>query len=430
MSDLKHILKNAGWNFGGNFVPLVAAAVFIPFIIAKVGADRFGFLSLAWVLIGYFSLFDLGLGRALTKMIAERRDTPKAYEIQSLATTGTILISILGVIGGLLIAACAIISFTIFHFFSSEIYSEVRNSTFLIAVGIPFVVTTAAMRGVLEGVQAFRELNVIRAPAGILCFAAPALSSLFSPRLDLAILGLVVTRMFILLAYVRPCLSHVQFRLGLVDFKYAPSMLRFGGWLTLSSIIGPIIVYIDRFVIGAALSFSAITYYSIPFDIVSRILIVPISLATAMFPALISINHLRPDGAKMLQRKTIHLTLIVSLSLCIIGAVVARLGLNFWLGQAFADNSTIVFQLLLPGLIFNSIAQIPLMAMYGRGLSRPVALLHATELVPYIFLLWMLCKIFGIAGAAMAWSIRAAFDWAALTIMLRKTEDNLSSEAY
>jgi len=51
---------------------LLAALVAIPVTLRGLGTERFGALSLAWLLIGYLSLFDLGLGRALTKLAAER----------------------------------------------------------------------------------------------------------------------------------------------------------------------------------------------------------------------------------------------------------------------------------------------------------------------------------------------------------------------
>ncbi|MCI0403070.1 MAG: flippase, partial [Acidobacteria bacterium] len=43
----------------------------IPPIIAGLGAERFGLLALAWAVLGYFNIFDLGLGRATTKFVAE-----------------------------------------------------------------------------------------------------------------------------------------------------------------------------------------------------------------------------------------------------------------------------------------------------------------------------------------------------------------------
>ena len=52
-------------------MPLLVAVIALPFIVRGLGTDRFGLLSLAWVILGYFTIFDLGLGRATTKYVAE-----------------------------------------------------------------------------------------------------------------------------------------------------------------------------------------------------------------------------------------------------------------------------------------------------------------------------------------------------------------------
>ena len=98
MTEFRQVLRHAGWNLAGNALPLAAAALAMPVIVNRMGVERFGLLSLAWVLIGYFSLFDLGLGRALTKLIAERRDGPSAGEIDSLTSTGMALMTLLGLL--------------------------------------------------------------------------------------------------------------------------------------------------------------------------------------------------------------------------------------------------------------------------------------------------------------------------------------------
>src|ERR1700704_5591128 len=66
------ILNLLGW-----VVPLSVALVAVPYIVKGLGPERFGVLSLASALLGYFGIFDLGLGRATTKIVAEslaRRD--------------------------------------------------------------------------------------------------------------------------------------------------------------------------------------------------------------------------------------------------------------------------------------------------------------------------------------------------------------------
>jgi O-antigen/teichoic acid export membrane protein len=58
------LARNTIWNLIGQLVPLLVGMVAIPPLVRGLGIDRFGLLSLVWVIIGYFSFFDLGLGRA------------------------------------------------------------------------------------------------------------------------------------------------------------------------------------------------------------------------------------------------------------------------------------------------------------------------------------------------------------------------------
>ena len=65
-------MRNALINLMGYVLPLSAAVIAIPFLIVGLGRDRFGALTLIWTLFVYLSLFDLGISRALTKIVAER----------------------------------------------------------------------------------------------------------------------------------------------------------------------------------------------------------------------------------------------------------------------------------------------------------------------------------------------------------------------
>ena len=68
----RRLARNVVWNLLGTGAPLLVAIVAIPLLIQGLGTARFGVLTLAWLVVGYFSLFDLGLGRALTKLVAEK----------------------------------------------------------------------------------------------------------------------------------------------------------------------------------------------------------------------------------------------------------------------------------------------------------------------------------------------------------------------
>jgi len=58
-------------NLFGQVIPLGVAVVAVPVLIRALGEGRFGVLALAWALIGYFTLLDFGLGRALTQAASE-----------------------------------------------------------------------------------------------------------------------------------------------------------------------------------------------------------------------------------------------------------------------------------------------------------------------------------------------------------------------
>src|SRR5216683_2817089 len=93
------LAKNTVWNLIGNGAPMLVAVVCIPILIQGLGKERFGVLTLAWALIGYASLFDLGLGRALTQLVARKLGTGEDREVPTLVWTSLFLMLLLGLAG-------------------------------------------------------------------------------------------------------------------------------------------------------------------------------------------------------------------------------------------------------------------------------------------------------------------------------------------
>jgi O-antigen/teichoic acid export membrane protein len=432
MSNIRRVLANAGWNLLGTVLPLLAAAAAMPYLAQRLGTERFGLLTLGWVLIGYFGLFDFGLGRALTKLVAERVGRPSAAELPALCATGTALAGAAGLVGGLLVAvlawwAAGWVTGTpggAATVANSALRDEALLGLLVIALGIPPTVGTAALRGILEGFQRFKLLTAIRTPAGVLLFAAPCASAWFTPRLDAALLAMVLTRWLLLLAHWWPCAATLKLSLGQVQRRWLQPLLRLGGWLTVSNIVGPVIVYVDRFVIGGLLSAAALAYYAAPFELVSRLLVLPVALSGALFPALAAAQGAGAGHGpgRKLRRQALGLTLAGVLPLALLGAVFARPLLQAWMGPEFALHGTLAMQILLLGFCFNAAAQMPFAALHGLGLARQTALLHLVELPLYLVLLLWLVRAHGIEGAAAAWALRGAFDWALLSLLLRRAE--------
>jgi hypothetical protein len=96
----------------------------------------------------------------------------------------------------------------------------------------------------------------------------------------------------------------------------------------------------------------------------------------------------------------------------------AHEGLNLWVGPDFARASTIVLQLLAVGVFVNgAVGQAAFTLVQGAGRPDLTAKLHLVELPLYAAAMWMLARSLGLAGVALAWTLRVSFDAAVLSYL-------------
>src|SRR5712692_4209533 len=136
------LARNTIWNLLGQLLPLAVAVVSIPPLVRGLSVARFGVLSLVWIVVGYFSLFDLGIGRALTKLVADKLGANEEHSIPPLAWTSLLLLFLGGVLGGLVTFA---MSPWLVHRALKvplELQAETLRGFYLLALPIPIVTTT------------------------------------------------------------------------------------------------------------------------------------------------------------------------------------------------------------------------------------------------------------------------------------------------
>lgn len=408
----RRLAKSAMWNLLGMGAPLLVALFAIPLLIDGFGKERFGLLAIIWMGVGYFSLFDFGLGRALTKLVAERLGSGDLGDLGRLIWTGLIMLLALGFLGGVVVwlLSDAIVSSVLNV--EPGLRAEAITSFRILALGLPVVVLTSALIGILEAYQRFGLIAAIRAPLGILTFAGPLLTLQFTPSLTWATIALLGSRLLALAFYYCGAASSSKVLLHPTAGQLADvrPLLTFGGWLTVTNIVGPLMSYLDRFIIGAILSLRAVAFYVPVYEALSRIQILPQSLMGVVFPAFSTAAASSPRKIQTLYANSCRFSGFSMLPIASAAFLLAPEILKAWLGSEFASESINVLKLLAIGCLANALARPAFTVLQGTGRPDLVAITYLAELIPYLLLLWFATAKYGITGTAFAWTLRVMVD--------------------
>ncbi|MFZ2267600.1 MAG: flippase [Azonexus sp.] len=420
------LLRNAGWVMLGNGLPMLIGLLAIPLLIDRLGTERFGLLTIVWAIAGYFSLFDLGLGRTLTKLISDHLVQGEGEAPGQLVWTALCLLLGLGVLGGMILFAAVPLVVPSLQLLP-VLDAEARLAFCFLALSIPLVVVSSALVGILEAHHRFREVARVRMAVGSLNFLVPILLAPVWPSLPVLTAGIIGLRALSLILFwrlarkVEPVLRSPEF----ADPAWLRPLLSFGGWLTVSNIVSPLMVYFDRFVIGAVAGASAVAYYVPPFEVMSRLQMLPQSLMTAAFPALTSSHQRDAERGVLLFAYTAQLGFLLILPPLALIFLFSHELLAFWLGSEFAVNSSGVSRWMVLGWLVNMLARPAFTWLQSLGRSDLPAKLHCVELPVFAALLYFGILYFGIEGAAAAWSLRCLLDSLILNELARRCSPQL-----
>lgn len=416
------LARNSALNLLGVGLPMAVALVTVPVLIRALGEERFGILTVGWVVIGYFSLFDFGLGRALTKLLAEKLSGEDEEEIPPLVWTTLLLMFLLGVAGALLLAVLAPWLVRDVLKMSPELRLEALPSFYLLAFSLPWVISTTGLLGVLEANQSFGVVTSLRLPLGLFTYVSPLAVLPFTTSLVPVIALLVVGRLIAWVAHLVACLRVLPvLRSGIVlEWSRVKSLARFGGWLTVSNVISPLMTHLDRFLIGALISVTAVAYYVTPYELVAKLWLIPGALMGVLFPAFAATFAHDRTRTNLLFDRGVRVTFLAVFPIALVLITLAHEGMDLWLGAEFASKSAGVLRWLALGVFINCLAQVPFALIQGVGRPDITGKLHLLEFPFYCLVIWFLSRSYGIEGVALAWVLRVTLDTSILFVVAQR----------
>lgn len=421
---------NLAWTVLGLVVPTIAALVALPLLTQNLGIEKVGVLSLLWILIGYFTVFDFGIGQALTRDLARLLSENRSAEAPTPIWTAALLSAALSTLFGATLYAAAPHMANIIGAGSPDLEAESATSIRLVALSLPAVAIATSLNGTLAAFQRFELIALARIPNGAFTFLAPLFASSYSENLALAAATLPAVRalyaifLFVLVLRTVP-------HLGICSFSRRASsrLLGYGGWLSVSGMVGPAIMYIDRFILAITTSPRDVGFYAVPSDTIARIGLLAGAAQQVLFPAFSSESARDPKRAlRLLQRSgevlvSIHAPIAAGLYLF------APELLELWLGHEFSVNSSIVVQLGALALLTSALARGPFTYLASTGQARSVALLHLFEILPYVIALWYFSTKYGLVGAAAVSLSRVCLDAAFLIWLVQRQAQHYAQSA-
>jgi len=407
----RKVAHNVLWNVAGTLASLAVGLIALPVLLHAMGAARLGIFTLALGLIGFSGLLDLGLGRALTQTVSSALGSGRPR-----AAVAALVWHVLRLLVGFgltwLLLLWWIVPLVVQHLFKLQggLAAETIFGLRAVALSMPFALVATGAMGALEGLQEFRRVSTQRAALSIVQFGLPALVALWRPDVGWVIAALASSRVLSAAVWVRG-LRRVLPRLP--GDRHQPAdlrhLLRFGGWLSVSNLVGPLMVYADRFYLATLFPPAALAYYTVPYDSLFRVTTLPATAIGAVFPALAESQN-EPARAAPLLRFSIRALVLLMLPPLLLASIFALPLLTLWLGLVFAQQSARIFQWLLLGIFLNSTAHVPYALLQGHGRSDLTAKLHVLELPLFAMLLVWAVARWGIEGAALAWTLRVALD--------------------
>jgi O-antigen/teichoic acid export membrane protein len=406
------IARNSVLHFASLGLPALTALFLVPVTVRALGPARFGLLALAWAVAEGSGMFDFGLGRATVRFVADATEKGLA-RLRQIVLASVFSQTAAGLLAGLILYALAPLLVERVFSISPEASGEAVSMFRVLALHMPVLLAAAALRSSLEGAQRFDISAALRIPGSIASVAIPAIIAYLGHSLVTIMWWLLAVR--VVLVVISAIAVSRSLRLGAWRFPESwgilVEMLRYSGWVAVSTALGPLLGSFDRFVVGSVVGVAGLGYYTGAAESATRFLLIPVTAFSALLPALAATDARGARERSLAVTRSARRQLATVLfPLCLVLFAFAPGILGFWLGADFGESAGTALRILTVGVFFGGLAHLPMALLYGSNRPDLPAKIHVVQAILYVPVTFALVRAIGINGAALAWMTRNASD--------------------
>ena len=413
-------------NYAANLIGRVATALLwiaiTPYVLHRLGAERFGVWALFFAVGGYLTTFDLGIGDTMIRFIAVERVSGDRRGLERTLGRGFRLALGLGVCWALLVILTRSWIAQAFHV-PAAMRTETLGALLVFAIGVLFMLPVQVLTGSLRGFERLDLANICTI-LGVLAHVSAlflGLSAGGGLRAVAAagVIGQAVTGMLAAILLRR---EMARVRGGAASA--GPSwrdLLDFGAALQITNSLAIVQLQIGKIILGLLGNLTMVADYELAFRVASGVAGLPVLMLGAAVPTATRVWE-SEGGSALSSLFTSILRWLYTQSVVTLGAlwILAPDLTRLWLGPGHERVAGMI-RLWTIGYAVNLAWSLG--AAIARGIGKPwieVWSLAASVLVNAALALWAIPR-FGTSGAVSALAISYVAGFVTFVFLSRRS---------
>ncbi len=383
----------------------------LPFNVHHLGPAAYGLWMLTASMTTYFSVLDLGFGGSIVKFVAHYR---AKRDVQSLNEIASTLFVIFAAVGLVAYAVFVLLAFNLGRVLNiTPEQAETGRSLMLIigvyvSLGFPFSI----FGGVINGFQRYDLNNLVGVGSSIVVAAVNIAMlmmgfSLVQLVMTTTSIRIVVYFIYRLNAYA--VFSALSVRPSLFRWARVRELSTFSVYVSIIDWANKLNYSIDAVIIGAYLSASAVTLWTVPQRLAEMLQRMTNQLNGVLFPVVVDSDA--GQKAERLRAIFIQGTRLSLVSVVPLGAslfLLAKPLIHAWVGPTF-DDSILVTQILILVVAVRVGNSTATTVLKGAGCHRLLAFSNAGAALANVGLSLLWIRGYGLVGQAMGTLVPVAF---------------------
>lgn len=398
------LLRNSLWNMSGAALPAITALATVPLLIGALGVEGYGIVTLIAAVIGYFAVLDVNFSAGAIKYLAESHTSNDRQRFAETFWFGAMFYGALGLAGATIVYFAADLFLLRFFDVSSAAQSETELAFKIAALGFLLTQLQNYLLVVPQALQRYDRSAKSEAFFGVFVNVASVVAAMAGG----GIIGVTVVRIAISamnVLYLSWLIRQFDIELGfrMPGRVTRQALVSFSAYAYLSKIASTLHEHGDKLIVGALAGPVAVTFYSVPATLASRILGLTYRLSSVIYPRASSLAA----SQQIHELKPVYLgamRYITYINLVALGVIILAgdTFLHKWVGESFVEKGYIVLVLMTLALLVDSFTNIPSLVNDALGHPKVTGKFALARGIIGIALVYVGTLTWGIVGAAAA----------------------------